>query len=162
MTGVGLSDVDRFVVPRRVLKVTLKTLKRVGRSKVEGMIAWGGRREDGGTLRFHQAFMPAQTALQTAQGLLVHVDDEALHNLNVAFNESGLVLAGQAHSHPTDAYHSSTDDHLPIVTLLGGLSLVVPNFARRGFRDADSFAWYRLRAYGDWVPVGDETTIVVE
>ena len=60
------------------------------------------------------------------------------------------LLAGQVHSHPTDAYHSEVDDHNPLVTLLGSLSLVVPHFARAGRADVLDWAWYRLVGLGRW------------
>ena len=66
----------------------------------------------------------------------------------------GETLGGQAHSHPTDAYHSDTDDHLALVTLLGAISLVVPDFAARRQPSADWF-WARLVGAQHWAPVSD-------
>ena len=52
-----------------------------------------------------------------------------LPRLNVLLHERNLTLVAQLHSHPTNAYHSSTDDTYPIVTRAGRISLVVPDFA---------------------------------
>jgi hypothetical protein len=54
----------------------------------------------------------------------------------------------QVHSHPTEAYHSETDDTYPIVTVRGGLSLVVPDFGRAGLL-GDGVACYRL-GFSGW------------
>lgn len=79
---------------------------------------------------------------------MVRVDGDALHRLNVWLYQHQQMLGVQVHAHPTDAYHSDTDDTFPIVTTLGGLSLVVPNFCRRDlFRGS---AAYRLTPNG-WV-----------
>jgi hypothetical protein len=51
------------------------------------------------------------------------------------------------HAHPTDAFHSPTDDTYPIVTTVGGLSIVVPDFARRGVLTRGTVA-YRLSSAG--------------
>ena len=61
------------------------------------------------------------------------------------------------HSHPCEAFHSTTDDENPALTHEGALSIVAPYFGlglRRGF---DAAAVYLLRA-GQWLelPPGSE------
>lgn len=94
------------------------------------------------------AHVPRQTATRSHAGLSVRVEGDALHDLNVWLYEQKQVLAAQVHAHPTDAYHSDTDDTFPIVTALGGLSLVVPDFCRRDLLTES--AAYRLTPDG-WV-----------
>jgi hypothetical protein len=77
----------------------------------------------------------------------VRVEGDELHRLNVWLFENHEELAAQVHSHPTEAYHSGTDDTYPIVTMRGGLSVVVPDFARAGLR-GDGVANYRLGKSG--------------
>lgn len=156
----GLSQVRRFVLPADILETTLEALAEIGREELEGFVVWGGVRE-GEQLRFTSATVPPQQGLRTPDGLLVHVDGDALFEVNKAMNDRGEILAAQAHSHPTDAYHSSTDDLLPIVTILGGLSLVVPDFARHGLAARDRFRWYRLAGYGRWVEVDPKEQVVM-
>lgn len=157
----GLLDVRRFLIPNEVLDATLEALAAAGEREAEGMVVWGGVRDEYSTFRFRVAYGPRQRAYKTEQGLLVRVEADALDEVNRAFNARGLILAGQAHSHPTSAYHSHTDDLRPVVTLLGGLSLVVPDFAQGGRADLARFAWYRLHGYGDWRSVGAETEVVI-
>jgi hypothetical protein len=95
----------------------------------------------------------------TDSGLLVVVDGEALFRVNRAFHVRGLILAVQVHSHPTDAYHSKTDDAYPMVTLVGGLSGVVPDFGDGGIDRLDDWAWYRLTGSGEWKPLDSGTSI---
>jgi hypothetical protein len=71
-------------------------------------------------------------------------------------------LGGQIHSHPTSAYHSDTDDHFPLVTLVGALSIVIPDFALHAPDDKDDWALYRLRGYGEWAPVDENTNVIFE
>ena len=157
----GLLNVERFFVPEDVLDPTLEALAAAGEQEVEGMVVWGGTRDGDNVFRFVVAYGPRQSSYKTEHGLLVRVEADALDEVNQAFSARGLILAGQAHSHPTDAYHSFTDDTRPLVTLLGGLSLVVPDFARGGRADLDRCAWYRLHGYGDWRLVGADTEIVL-
>jgi hypothetical protein len=157
---VTLASVEEFVVPLELVDQTLEPLQQAGRRGYETFVLWGGRRnDDGHTLEFEAAYFPEQTASQTKDGLLVVVEGDALFRVNRAFYQRGLILAGQIHTHPTDAYHSDTDDTYPLVTLVGGVSGVVPDFGEGGRERLDEWAWYRLVGAGDWAPIGQETRI---
>ena len=58
-------------------------------------------------------------------------------------------IRAQIHTHPGTAFHSETDDHWPVISQPGFVSIVIPNFAtgRVSFRDA----WVgHLGADGRW------------
>jgi hypothetical protein len=113
---------------------------------MERFVLWSGVRE-GDEFLVRTAHVPAQTAIRGPDGLCVRVGGEALHGLNVWLFTAHQQLGVQVHSHPTDAYHSETDDAFAMVTQRGGLSLVVPHFGRAGVRSPD-VACYRLGALG--------------
>lgn len=155
-----LTDVEEFVVPFGLVDQTLGPLQDAGGHGYEAFVLWGGRHSGHGKrFEFVSAYFPEQTTTRGEEGLLVVVEGKALFHANRAFYERGLVLAGQVHSHPTDAYHSSTDDAYPLMTLTGGLSGVVPDFGRGGRHRVDDWAWYRLAGLGRWNPVDEQTTI---
>jgi hypothetical protein len=137
-------------VPNHVLEPTLEFLADAGKAGYEGFVVWGGKIIDDETLAFTSCYVPKQTAHKTASGLLVTVDGESLFQMNRSFYQEGEIAAGQVHTHPTDAYHSETDDHFPLVTLRGALSLVIPDFAKKARRSIDRWAWYRLVDHGVW------------
>ena len=85
---------------------------------------------DGDTRTLH---IPQQDSYRTENGLLVRIQGPALHQLNRSLYESGETLGVQIHAHPTDAYHSETDDAFPIVTALGGISIVRNHVFNSGF-----------------------------
>lgn len=154
-----LEAVRKFVIPLELVDQTLEPLQEAGHHGYEAFVLWGGRFLDDDGFEFVSAYFPEQTTSRGEEGLLVRVDGEALFRVNRAFYESGLVLGGQVHSHPTDAYHSEIDDTYPLVTLVGALSGVVPDFGDGGRERRPDWAWYRLVAAGEWAPVGDETRI---
>lgn len=155
-----LAAVDEFVVPLEVVDQTLEPLQEAGRHGYEAFVLWGGRfGDDGRRFEFVSTYFPEQTTSRGDEGLLVMVDGEALFRVNRAFYEHGLILGGQIHSHPTDAYHSDADDAYPLMTLVGGLSGVVPDFGDGGRGRLDEWAWYRLVGAREWAPAGDETRI---
>ena len=156
-----LAKVAEFIVPLELVDQTLEPLQEAGQRGYEAFVLWGGRfAGDGARFDFVSAYFPEQTLSRGEEGLLVLVDGEALFRVNRAFYERGLTLAGQVHSHPSEAYHSGTDDAYPLVTLVGGLSGVVPDFGEGGRSRLQEWAWYRLRGPREWAPVGEETRII--
>jgi hypothetical protein len=95
--------------------------------------------------------VPRQRSYKTPDGLIVRVEGEALHKLNVWLYEKRQLLGVQIHAHPSAAFHSATDDAFPIVTALGGISIVAADFCRSGLLTAQT-AVYRLNASG-WAEV---------
>lgn len=156
----GLSDIERFRISGDTLETTLAWLAEAGHHGNEAFVLWSGRRA-GTTLEIRRAIKPRQTPQCTPDGLLVHVAGDALTEVNMFCYQHGEVVAAQVHAHPTEAFHSTTDDQFPLVTLLGSLSVVVPDFARRGREDIDT--WTRVRLVGDrtWATAPPEILEVV-
>lgn len=142
---MSLTAVETFSVPPVVVAYTEKNLRRAGRNGFEAFVFWTGV-IDGGRFEARHGHMPHQTARRARSGLSVHVGGDALHELNVWLYQHHEVLGVQVHAHPTDAFHSETDDTFPIVTTLGGLSLVVPDFCRAGLLERS--AAFRLTVDG--------------
>ena len=135
-----------FIVPSEICDETDELLRDAGRDGNERFILWSGVISDEYFI-VRTMHAPKQTAYRLSGGLCVRVDGDELHRLNIWLYENGELLGVQVHSHPTEAYHSDTDDTYPMVTTLGGLSLVVPDFARFGVRGRDT-ALYRLARTG--------------
>ena len=137
------------------------SLRRAGRDGCELFVLWSGRQEDG-FCEVLDGHVPRQTSYKSKDGLLVRVEGAALHKLNWWLFENEQTLIAQVHAHPQDAYHSDTDDAYPIVTQLGGLSLVAANFCSEGLI-SQSTAAFRLHEEG-WVgeptPIKELLTVV--
>ena len=158
----GLLGIRTYVIPVSIIEDTVAFLRSVGADGFEGFVLWGGQTTDKDCFRFSSSIVPAQQAMLTENGLLVTVDGQALFEVNRSLHERGLTLAAQVHSHPTEAYHSATDDAFPLVTILGGLSVVIPGFARDALGGIDRWAWYRLSKRGKWESASTTTSIVIE
>jgi hypothetical protein len=143
---VTLGDVDQWVVTDAQIAATNDALREAGRDGFELFVLWTGvargKRFDVGHVH-----VPRQTSFQEEEGLHVRVDGDELHKLNVWLFENGETLGVQVHTHPRKAYHSETDDTYPMVTSMGGLSIVVPNFGDRGVLGPGT-AVYRLGESG--------------
>ncbi len=152
-----------IVVARTAVAEAHAHLRRVGRAGFEGFALWAGVVE-GQSFTVRQTIIPVQKGIKAEEGVCVRVEAEELHRINVWLHEHGCTLIAQIHSHPTDAYHSETDDAYPIVTTLGGISIVVPDFAKRSFV-LEECAVYRLMPGEGWIelsPVELNALIQVE
>lgn len=151
---MSLIAVDRFSIPTIVIQETDRALRHAGQAGCECFVLWSGVVRD---RRFcvQTYHLPTQTRYRSPNGLSVRIDGAELHRLNRWLFDVGEVLGVQVHSHPTTAFHSDTDNAYPIVTLLGGLSIVVPHFGRAGLQGG-GVAVFRLESTG-WMAISTQT-----
>lgn len=154
----ALSAVRKVIIPESALGTVVAFMRSAGQIGCEALALWVGEQE---CERFavRQAYIPEQRCIRGEGGLLVHVDEAALHQMNVWLFENGYTIVAQLHSHPTAAYHSETDDLFPIATKRGSFSIVVPDFARDSFHFRDC-AVYRLDEIG-WAAVDAKDTAAI-
>jgi hypothetical protein len=148
---VNLAAVKTFSVSSAIVRQTEDVLRDAGRDGYEMFVLWSGA-ITGTVFDVRTPHAPRQTSYKTEDGLLVRVDGDALHQLNSWLHHNNEVLGVQIHAHPTDAFHSDTDDAFPIVTAVGGLSIVIPDFAQGGMLVNDTAA-YRLTPSAAWKQV---------
>lgn len=149
MSGRGFLALERVIVPSSLADYANQHLRRVGLQGYEGFALWAGKQE-GSLFTVTECIIPVQSGMRYEDGVCVRVDGDELFRINVHLYRSGLQLIAQLHSHPTDAYHSETDDTFPIATTAGALSLVIPDFAARPF-ELSRCAVYRLIPSLGWV-----------
>jgi hypothetical protein len=154
---MSLSSFHTFSISGEHLADTERALSGAGSEGYERFAFWSGRPGDSGLFEVRALHVPQQVSYRTSHGLLVRVEGPELHRLNMWLFEHKQILAVQVHAHPTDAYHSGTDDAFPVVTIDGGLSIVVPNFCRQGLISAGTVI-YRLCPDG-WI---EDATIRLE
>jgi hypothetical protein len=143
---MSLETIRAFSVPTELVEQTASALDKAGKRGYELFVLWSGVATDK-TFEVRTQHVPKQTAYKLETGLCVRVEGAELHRLNKWLYENGETLGVQVHTHPSEAYHSETDDTFPIVTTLGGLSVVVPDFGRCGVFTSDT-ATYRLGRNG--------------
>lgn len=146
-----LHQVNKVVVPRLAITTVRNHLQHMGRHGLEGFALWAGTR-NGDSFTVTHPVIPRQRGIRTDSGVCVVLESGELHRLNVWLYQNSLSLVAQIHSHPAEAYHSETDDSLPVATAVGSFSLVVPYFAMRPFSIAGC-AVYRLSTSAEWVEV---------
>ena len=141
---MNLLHIRDFVIPVPVAEESVAQIQEAAAHGDERFVVWAGVYE-GETFEFQRAIVPAQTAHSMADGLLVTVDADALFELNRDCYARHELLAGQIHAHPRGAYHSGADDELAIVAIPGGISIVIPDFARAGLSGVSSWHCFQLK-----------------
>lgn len=151
-----LSEVTELRVPSKVIADGYDFMRSAGRMRLEGMVLWAGTRRDQ-VFTVTELIVPEQKGLRTADGVCAVVEADELARLNMHLYRTGLELVAQVHTHPTEAYHSSTDDQYAIATTIGCYSIVVPNFAVVNYALSEC-AVYRLDERGAWLEVDESAS----
>jgi hypothetical protein len=144
----GFVHIRKVVVPLHVTTETQRFLRTAGLRGHEGLALWCGKAA-ADVFEVTDLLIPRQRGVRTSEGVCAIVDSNEMHRINVELYNTGLRIIAQVHSHPTHAYHSDMDDEYAIANTVGALSLVVPDFAARGFELGDC-AIYRLQTSGAW------------
>lgn len=131
---------------------TQQWLSKAGIKKNESFVLWAGKFITDEIFVVTSVIYPEQRAFKTLSGIGVLVPGDEMFKINKWLYENELVLISQVHSHPTQAYHSETDDAFPLVTAIGQFSIVVPNFAK-SLIHLPSCAVYRLNSNKKWVEI---------
>ena len=141
-----LADVEKFRVPATIVAQTENALRNAGAKGYEAFVLWSGC-QNGREFDVRTVHVPKQDSYRLETGLCVRVDGNELHRLNVWLYEAGEIMAVQVHAHPSEAYHSETDDTYPVVATLGGVSIVAAEVCRDSLFTT-STAIYRLDPEG--------------
>lgn len=145
----GYLDIEHVLVPRELVNEGHRFMRDVGKLHKEGIALWAGYR-DVTTFIVDHLLIPQQRGITTDSGVCAVIHGDELARIGRSLYEAKRQLFAQLHTHPTDAYHSVTDDENAVVTTYGGLSLVIPDFAVNPF-DLLDCATYRLDKDGVWV-----------
>lgn len=154
MSKTGFLDITSIYLPESCALSALNWMYKMGEKEVEGVALWAGVRSNN-AFHIKRTIIPEQKAGSLEEGLIYVVDGKELHRISLELFDTDMQLIAQIHSHPGEAYHSETDDAYPIVTVLGGVSVVVPNFARGGLNISE-WAVYRFLPETNWTIVNQD------
>lgn len=119
-----------LTVPAPVLTATEAFLAECGRERYEGVVLWLGvvDPDDHGYI-LHE-LVPRQYGYRDPEGgVAVQIPDSEITTILMGLPVGVLILC-RVHSHPGAAYHSAQDDLNRLLSHVGAISIVVPNFAQ--------------------------------
>lgn len=144
-----------YHLPRRMIEETFYTLRSCGANERECKLYWlSGWAE---TERLIETAHPRH--FSSRYGL--SIDSAWITDFWNELSARQLSACVQVHTHPEEAFHSSTDDAYPLLFHAGFLSLVIPNFAMgpASFRDA---YLTEIQADGKWKQVEIASRIKID
>ena len=132
--------------PVPVIAETLGILRAAGRQRKEHVVLWLASRAATSDVAL------VHDPLQQCERDRFWVPAASMAALIEVIGEKRLSLVAQIHTHPRRAFHSDADNAWSIVSHVGGLSLVIPRFARD--TQVGNFyprvVSYRLSPNGSW------------
>ncbi len=138
-----------FEIQASVVFDTERFLRQHGLHGHEGMVFWGGVPFEG-LVEIRRAMHPAQSC----SAVSVDIDPAAVQQMYRTLETHREILVAQVHSHPGGAFHSARDDAFPATFLVGYLSIVVPDFCRRGLRFLEDCSVWIHTGLGRWRELG--------
>ncbi len=156
VSAMELADAERLLVGIDLVDETWRAVSRFGEMGCEGLALWLGELGDG-VAQVTEVLVPPQVPLREEGGVGYFVPGDTLARLNRELYARRVRLLAQVHSHPGEAYHSTTDDRYAVVTEEGGFSLVIPWFGR--LRPFQECALFRLEG-GRWIDQSDRPGII--
>lgn len=122
----------QYRVPRSVLAESFAAFRRCGCGERECQVLWVGPWND--PFAISKVVHPLHRSHRGG----FEVEGAWLNRFWNELAETASGVRAQVHTHPGEAFHSSTDDAWPIVHTPGFLSLVIPDFGfgEIGFADA--------------------------
>jgi hypothetical protein len=125
-----------------VLQETFRILRACGRGECECAAYWIGPPDSRSANR-------VEHPVHQRSPFGYEINDTWLTNFWKGLAASRQSVKAQVHTHPGEAFHSTTDDTWPIVSQVGFLSIVIPDFAKGEVSLAN--AWIgRLHEDGTW------------
>jgi hypothetical protein len=146
--------VSRYLIPFEVVSTTQTYLKELGSKYAEGIAYWTGLFKDSEAI-IRSAIFPSDYASGLEGGF-----GFSSVNLETAFKVANEIhrrkefLLIQLHTHPSEAFHSFTDNNYPISHRIGFVSIVIPHFARFPMEDRNTWKAYEYKGIGKWHSLG--------
>lgn len=138
-------SIQKVNTPLKLIQRTLSFLKENGMERNESHCLWVGISRNSSFI-VNEVIFPKQTK----RPFSFQVSAAELDRINRELYNKKLELIAQVHSHPKKAFHSHTDNKFPVMTTLGGFSLVFPYYGQISKNYLNECAIYRLTPSG-WI-----------
>lgn len=150
-------NIKKVKIPLKIIQKTLSFLRDNGIEGNESHCLWVGISRKSSFI-VNEVIFPKQIKCTFS----FRVSAGELDKINRELYKKKLKLITQVHSHPGKAFHSYTDDKFPLVTTLGGFSIVFPYYGDVSEKDFNECAIYRLTPYG-WIELDEiEKNLIFE
>lgn len=120
-----------YLLDAEAAELIIALARQQGKKGNEVAVLFAGGRETDGAVLLDRVIIPRQSAFQTPHGCGLVLDGACLNRIGPRMRASERRIHGILHSHPGEAYHSSTDDAAVLMRFHGAFSIVIPEFGQR-------------------------------
>lgn len=135
-----------YFITERVREATSSYFKEKSRARHEAYVFWAGSVPNAIHAYVSSCIIPR---VRTSPGR-VSVSLEKLLDINKQLAKRGWVLLCQLHTHPGDFGHSSGDEKSAASYRLGFISIVVPDYGRKGLDNLEGCYVYEYAGNWKW------------
>jgi hypothetical protein len=142
-------EVNKIVLPSACLNKAYKQMRVAAMQRQEAVALFAGVEEDN---IFHiiETIIPEQVRLPSPDGTSWVVPDQELVRICSWLEENECELIAQIHSDPRQACQAAQKEAWPIIHIIGGISIIVPDFAL-GPTSPETWSVYRLAGGNKWI-----------
>jgi hypothetical protein len=140
-------EISKIILPSPCLNKAYKQMRLAARQRPDVVALFAGVEKNN---NFHilETIIPEQMTRQ--EGMAPVVPQEELQRIRTWLAENEFELIAQIHSAPSQAYRDSRQQAWPIISIIGGISIIMPDFAL-GPTNPENWSVYRLASGGKWI-----------
>ena len=143
------SDVSKIILPSSCLNKAYKQMRVAALQHLEALALFAGIKEHN-TFHILETFIPGQVNPKPEDTLSPLVPAGEMHRIRCWLEEKDFQLIAQIHSQHRTAPQVLQHAALPLLQLIGGISIVIPDFAHLPIKP-ESWVVYRLSAANKWI-----------
>jgi hypothetical protein len=142
-------EISKIILPSSCINKAYKQMRQAAMQRLEAMALFAGIEENN---NFHilETIIPRQVSLSPQEGGSSVVPEEEMQRIRTWLQENECDIIAQIHSHPRQAYQASRHQDWPLIKIIGGISIVVPDFAL-GPTNPETWSVYRLASDSKWI-----------
>jgi hypothetical protein len=133
--------IHRYHCPTELLAKTVEAFRRSRKDHVESILFWAGHVMENGVAQLRALILPTGPGMKR-EAMCSGIDSYTMAAVTDVLDPPGRILLAQVHTHPSEAFHSWTDDNFSWRSP-GFLSIVLPQYGKVSPRSHRSWSYHR-------------------
>ena len=142
-------DVSKIILPSSCLNKAYRQMRVAALQHLEALALFAGIKEHN-TFHILETIIPGQVKPKPEGAAILGVPAGELHRIRCWLEENEFQLIAQIHSQPRTSPQRLQHAAVPLLQLIGGISIVVPDFAHAPIKP-ETWEVYRLSAADKWI-----------
>jgi hypothetical protein len=140
-------EINKIVLPSPCLNKAYKQMRLAAMQRQEAVALFAGV-EENNIFHIIETIIPEQVSLALGTNSLV--PEQELLRIRGWLQENEFELIAQIHSDPRQVHQANQHVAWPLINIIGGISIIVPDFAL-GPTSPETWLVYRLAGGNKWI-----------